>query len=590
VLERDCSAILLPEPSLRVNYVPINGLRILAVETALLIAFTAVTFLLLRFVRPAISRPRWLDAVLARNSRAVLLVIAVALLGRALLLPWVGVPQPRINDEFSYLLMGDTFAHFRLTNPTPPAWRHFETFHVNLTPTYHSKYPVASGLVLAFGEIVFHQPWIGIYLSTALLCGAICWTLQAFVTPGWALLGGLLATFRLAFFSYWMNSYWGGSLAALGGALALGAVVRLFRAPRIERYRTWLASLFALSLLLLATSRPYEGLAFSLPLLVYFAYELSRGLRHKKLDIRSTVLPVVSIGLVGIGWMAYYNLRTTGNPLLMPYVLNERTYSSLPLFLGQRVQPKAAPRDPVFAKYYVVEAQEHGLEKTKSFSGLIGWELGRLGSNWFFYVGPALTFPVLLGLLLCIRQRRLWIVLAVAITTALAVALCVFTQDHYFSPATIAIYIFALEGLRHLWEQRGHGEQAFAIAVCLTVMTASLARQSGSAVNSRFRFPNIRELVAQKLERVPGKHLVLVSYDMERHYPGDELVHNGADFPAEKILWARSKGAGHDADLCHAYPNRTFWSLTTDDVNFSLHPLDLCPGRKLPAPESATAN
>ena len=107
--------------------------------------------------------------------------------------------RPRINDEYSYLLMADTFSHHRLTNPTPPAWQHFETFHVNMTPTYHSKYPVSQGLALAFGQIVFHQPWIGVYLSTALLCGAICWCLQAFVPPGWALLGGLLAVFRCSF-------------------------------------------------------------------------------------------------------------------------------------------------------------------------------------------------------------------------------------------------------------------------------------------------------------------------------------------------------------------------------------------------------
>ncbi len=192
-------------------FVPIAGLRLLAVETGLLIAFSVLAFVVLRLAKPSVAPPRWLRAILAENWRAVLLVVAVALLGRAILLPWLGIPHPRINDEYSYLLMGDTFAHFRLTNPTPAAWQHFETFHVNLLPTYHSKYAVSQGLALAFGEIFFHQPWIGVYLSTAALCGAICWALQAFVPPGWALLGALLATVRIAFFSYWMNSYWGGS-------------------------------------------------------------------------------------------------------------------------------------------------------------------------------------------------------------------------------------------------------------------------------------------------------------------------------------------------------------------------------------------
>jgi hypothetical protein len=563
-------------------YAPIDGLRMLAVETSLLIAFSVLAFLFLHFVRPWISRPRWLDAILARNSLAVLLVIVVALAGRALLLPWVGIPQPRINDEYSYLLMGDTFAHFRLANPTPPAWPHFETFHVTLTPTYHSKYPVAQGLALAVGEIVFHQPWIGVYLSTALLCGAICWALQAFVPPGWALLAALLATVRIALFSYWMNSYWGGSMPALGGALALGAMVRLFDSAQPERNRALLASVFALGLLLLATSRPYEGLAFSLPLLAYFAYQLTQGVLRREVSLRSTVLPMVAIGLVGLLLIGHYNRRTTGNPLLMPYVLNERTYSSLPLFLGQSARPNLPARDPVFAKYYAVEAEEHELKQTKSPSELMWWEIWRWGMNWFFYVGPALSFPVLLGLLLCIKERRLWIVLAVALTTGVAVALCVFTQFHYFAPATIAVYVFFAAGLRYLWEQRSEGARAFVAAVCLTVVVVSLARQTAiAAVNVSFRLPDVRKLVAQQLEHRPGKHLVIVRYDMQQHYPGDELVHNGADFGSEKILWARSKGAGNDADLCGAYPNRIFWSVTTDDVNYSLNRLDICEREKV---------
>src|ERR1022692_922040 len=364
------------------NNVAINGLRLLLVESCTLAAAFVLVFALICFVHVSLRRPRWLDWILASNSRAVLFVIVAALFGRALLLPFIGVPEPRINDEYSYLLMADTFSHHRLTNSTPPAWQHFETFHVNLTPTYHSKYPVSQGLVPPFGEIVFHQPWIGVYLSTALLCGAICWCLQAFVPPGWALLGGLLAVVRIALFSYWMNSYWGGSMAALGGALALGAVVRLFQPELTNPRRSILAGAFAIALLILATSRPFEGLAFSIPLLAYFGYQTVRARIGTKALLRATVLPVVVIGLAGVVLMAYYNQKTTGSPLLLPYVLYQRTYPdlplALPLFLGQRARPHLPASDPVFEKWYAVLAEEHGYQQTNTVSGL-----GALGSIGF---------------------------------------------------------------------------------------------------------------------------------------------------------------------------------------------------------------
>ena len=559
------------------NNVPVNGLRLLLVESFALLAAFAISYILIRLVQLSLQRPRWLDWILSSNSRAVLFVIMVTLCARALLLPFVGVPEPRINDEYSYLLMADTFAHHRLANPTPPEWRHFETFHVNMTPTYHSKYPVSQGLVLAFGQIVFHQPWAGVYLSTALLCGAICWCLQAFAPPGWALLGGLLAVVRLALFSYWMNSYWGGSVAALGGAVALGAVVRLFQPGLTTHRRTGLAGAFAISLLVLATSRPYEGLAFSIPLLAFFGYRTAWAKGERKSTLSATVLPVAAIGLAGVILMGYYNKRATGDPFLLPHVLNERTYSPLPLFLGQKPKPKLIFRDPVFEKFFMVTKEEYGYQSTKSIAGLISLEAQRFGINWLFYVGLALSFPVLLGLLLCLRERRLQIVAAVALSMLIALALCIYSMPHYAAVATVVVYMFAVEGLYHLWQQQKNGERAFVAAVCLTVVIVSLFRQTGSsAMNTASNFPNSRRQVAEQLEDRPGKHLVLVSYDLERHYPGNELVHNGAEFNAEKILWARSKGPEADSELCRDYSDRTFWNVTTDDENVSLIPIGLC--------------
>ncbi len=477
--------------------------------------------------------------------------------------------------------MGDTFAHFRITNPTPPSWHHFETLHVNLIPTYHSKYPVSQGLVLAIGEVMFRQPWIGIYLSTAAMCGLICWALQAFVPPGWALLGGLLAVLRLALFSYWMNSYWGGSVAALAGALALGAAVRLFEGERSTGEQARLTSLFALSLLILATSRPYEGFGFSIPLLFYFVYKLVGGIRRRHLQVHSTILPFILIGLAGVTSMGYYNKRTTGDALLLPHLLNERVYSPLPLFLWQKQKSNLTFHDPVFAKFYQVTEQEYGYEKTKTVAGILGSESSRLATNWFFYCGPALSFPVLIGALSIWKQPRKRIALYVAGSTAIAVALCTYTMFHYAAPATVTIYLFAVEGLRYLWQQRTAGEQAFVVAVCLTVLTTCLIRETGSAAfNATFAFPDNRRSIERELKDAPGKQLVLVSYDLEHHYPGEELVHNWANLDAQKILWARSKGDGNDSDLCVFYPDRSFWRVTTNDLTFSLQALDMCGNRR----------
>ncbi len=89
------------------------------------------------------------------------MVGGLAIAMRLAALPILPIPRPSIDDEFSYLLQADTYLHGRLTNPTPPMWTHFETFHINMRPTYQSKYPPAQGIVLATGKLIAGYPIVG---------------------------------------------------------------------------------------------------------------------------------------------------------------------------------------------------------------------------------------------------------------------------------------------------------------------------------------------------------------------------------------------------------------------------------------------
>jgi hypothetical protein len=118
----------------------------------------ALLALLIAFVCPALGS-RWFEKVERRLSQlsrhrvlSIVFVGVTALVVRGALLPIEPIPQPTIPDEFSYLLMSDTFAHGRLATPPHPMWIHLDAPGINQQPTYVSKYFPGQGVPLAFGK------------------------------------------------------------------------------------------------------------------------------------------------------------------------------------------------------------------------------------------------------------------------------------------------------------------------------------------------------------------------------------------------------------------------------------------------------
>ena len=434
----------------------------------------------------------WIRALSAKGKAMTVLSVA-ALLGCVFSAVLLREPVPRGHDEFSYLLMADTFTKGRIANSSPPVPEFFDTFHVIVRPVYASKYFAAQGIFLAVGQKLTGHPAVGLWLSSALACAAIYWMLLAWSSPNWALFSSLIWMIQYGIFSYWSQSYWGGMVPALGGALAFGAARRLW-----DRF-SWPNSIWlGLGVIVLVNSRPVEGfLALLLICIVSLRYSLRDRLWKRAEFLTRCVLPAGVVLASGAFLTCTYNRAVTGSAWKPPHLLHEEQYEQAPEFAFLPMHARITYSSPWLEYLYGVRevSPYRALHDGKRIPRVIA---RKLVTWWAFYCGVLLTPPLVVPGLLrkgVIRVIQIGLMVALGGTwalagqdsTALKVAFDVlavvqfavlwivfddfwerlaiatiglllieylstkWSFPHYFAPAVCLVLFLQVQGLRRMW-------------------------------------------------------------------------------------------------------------------------------------------
>ena len=552
---------------------------------------------------------------------SALLVAALPLLLRFALLPWIPVPQPQIQEEFSYLLGADTFAHGRLANPTHPMAVFFDNIQLIQTPHYASARPPGQAVFLCLGEVLFGMPWLGIYLSVGLMCGAFYWMLRAWTRPAWALLTAVIFAIRFGVFTYWTNSYWGGSVIALGSALVVGALPRLLSRQRM-RDAWW----FGAGCCLLASTRPFEGLALVLPAaIVLLAWWIrSEDWRERRFRLVRTLLPISGMLFAFFAWLAYDNFASTGHAAVSAYQLWRQQQSVVPSFLWQPLR-KTVPI------YYSLQTRQFNTVWEMSYWNHLHQNVVRGILNVVerpiqflqIFLRPLLLLPFLVPLLIkrdpAAGQRMvadglfvaigllaillghsfpvtlIWyawaawllaharfkpglrLLMAMLLFGAFCSLLTTFHMPTYEAPFVAPAFVLVAVGMRSLATWRRHAGTGRAMVVNLslgcgflflvyTLLAVLHVHVDGESPFNWSSYENrlqARAVAQRFLEQQPGKQLAIVRYGPE-HDVLYEWVWNLAEIDQQKVIWARELKPDWNAQLLRHYPDRRVWLIEPD--------------------------
>ncbi len=504
--------------------------------------------LILKYLAGPLQRLKFTWRHLAQ--RRIACIVLAGVIPVLLHLAFYPRPEPSQADEFAYLLQADTYVHGRWANPARPLWEHFEQFHVIPQPIFASKYPPLPAAFLAVGQKL-GSPYYGVLISAAVAFSAALWMLYGWLPPSYALLGWVIALVSWGPSTYWMNSYWGGLVPALGGILVTGAWPRLRKAVTLKD-----SGLLGLGIVVLATSRMYEGLVLCVVACGSLLLVNPRGWRW--------ILGAAPVVAAGLGALLYYNFKVTGSPWLLPYVLHEQQYAAIANFIF--LHPKTVLpvyRHPefqrLFADWVVRDAAVNRAHPLAKFDLVWG----------FFFNNWPLVLALACAPFACKNRRLRWAGIMLA-GFSVGLFMMAGLLPHYAAPAVGLLLVFEVGGLHWLryWNPQGKPLGSLlarvAMAAMVVIFIQHVIQRPVSYTSGPAEFKALRRSLIAQLNAAPGKQLVLVHYSA-LHNPYMDFVVNGADFDQARILWARAMGAEADRSVIDYFHDRRIWSLEGDD-------------------------
>jgi hypothetical protein len=526
----------------------------------------------------SVARRPWIAA-------AVLFALPVVL--RLSILGSYPKPHPMVHDEFGHLLLADTLRYRRFANPPHALSDFFDAIYIVQHPVYSATYPPGQAFMLFAGRLLFGDPWAGVVLINGVLCVAVWWALRGWVTPGWALLGGLFVFARVGLFGDWMNSYWGGSLAGVVGSLVFGGLPRLERALRArsqkaDREILLYAFLLGTGLGFHFLIRPFETVSLGLCAAAYLVVRgtcqpQNRLFRSSRLLLKLIAAASAPI-LCALAISVVQNYQVTGDWRKMPYMLTREQYGVPQTFTFQKPAIPSLPLRQEQRANYEVQLRHH--------NSTIWARIKERVYLMYFDAGLGLTISLALAVLAVQDERFRW-----ALGMALLPLVCSLTYGYFFThyvSGFISIWmVLPLLGLEYLSRIEWAGRPVGVLSVILLsililnrpvrVYTAYFLREvlpenmqrgfiattSDDLVLKRPWF--MRLPVENALRGRGGRHLVFVTELPSARNSTLEWVYNAADIDSSPIVWAHSLGVQRDEDLKRYYgSSRSVWIVSRD--------------------------